>query len=628
MSGGLGSVSQRARAGSLTGVDSLALAGQVASDWDSRDQAQSKLYEYQWKILTEQMSQISSLVDGVAVLRQEVQELRGHHQKSLSSLNAKLGGCVGADVHAEAHADVRRRLEELEGLMGEASDSHGRSIDEAHSKLNDVHGRQREAERRMELLERSLGESTTAHGRHASDLELHRTRLQELFDHVKDQGDARERSHGELLQRLLDVESYAEECSQRHTRDLHGAMQAWQQPQESWERRHSGVDQRVQALERLLGDTQSKHGEFHEALQAHGRKFNEEIKSLLASQTSAHGKLQQELLARIASAHGRVREESEARERHHATVQQRLDFLERAIGDSADKHQKSGKFLEDLRRELESGRQNQDGRHSSLTQRLERIERLVQDVSDKHMCEIEARDTRSEGRVVSVERRLAQLEGRLCEDRSQFTKELQVASSMAREQSELRARIAAVVPGGGSELPSACEDGTPKTPETCTPGSGLTKTTASWSLAGFGLDSGAPAGFGLDSARGGGGSSAFGGTGASESPRSSPRLPTSTMTIPRERRGRFAPRDRDDGLGGSAGGSAFGGAERRANSPPALRGLDEPDFALQSPPARRPLTSAALNAGVQAAAKAAAAAHARAAAQLSGQLDAVAARRG
>merc|ERR1712194_978585 len=125
------------------------------------------------------------------------------------------------------------------------------------------------------------------------------------------------------------------------------------------EAKHASVNDRVGYLEKFLGESAEKHARELDALKAsHTKNVNDT--------RAVHGSLQDLL-----------REEKAARENHHATVQQRLNFLEGQIGESADKHNRALEELKGTTRGL-------GGHHASVADRLNYVERLLGDSAEKH----------------------------------------------------------------------------------------------------------------------------------------------------------------------------------------------------------------------------------------------------
>merc|ERR1712113_759224 len=108
---------------------------------------------------------------------------------------------------------------------------------------------------------------------------------------------------------------------------------------------------------------------------------------------------------------------------HHATLQERIAYLEKTLGDSADKHwieiqalkaahakhdTAHGKYASDLDR-LKAAHE----KHASIEERINYIESVVKDSADKHAQEL-----------AGAHKKIDTLNGRLESDKSAHNKEL------------------------------------------------------------------------------------------------------------------------------------------------------------------------------------------------------------
>mmetsp|Transcript_33690 Transcript_33690/g.98048 ORF Transcript_33690/g.98048 Transcript_33690/m.98048 type:complete len:184 (+) Transcript_33690:3-554(+) len=127
-------------------------------------------------------------------------------------------------------------------------------------------------------------------------------------------------------------------------------------------------------LEGLLGDSADKHERELQALRDAHAKF-----------AAAHGK------------HAKDIESLRALQGHHATVEERLQFIEKAIGDSAEKH---GAAIEKLRAAhakhaaaLEKHAKDSCAAlaaHATVNDRIYYLEQLLGDSADKHAQDVAA----------------------------------------------------------------------------------------------------------------------------------------------------------------------------------------------------------------------------------------------
>merc|ERR1719210_1377637 len=144
---------------------------------------------------------------------------------------------------------------------------------------------------------------------------------------------------------------------------------------------HATMGERVDYLEKLMGESADKHATELEALKA------------------AHAKLANDHNTRNSKLSDLMAREKDAREGHHASVQERLIYLEKVVGDSADKHaaeidalkaahSKHATAAAKQTKDLESLKQVHE-KHATLEERLNYVEKLLGDSADKHADEVE-----------------------------------------------------------------------------------------------------------------------------------------------------------------------------------------------------------------------------------------------
>merc|ERR1740138_656843 len=150
----------------------------------------------------------------------------------------------------------------------------------------------------------------------------------------------------------------------------------------------------------MLGDSADKHAEEMAAAhlkidQVHGR----------LSACEAHGNT----LGELKKAHSNLANDKKALDSHHATLKERVDFLESALGDNADKHDKAsakvdqihnrlcgvekfGASISDLQKShtaLSNSHEDHKSKHASTQERLNFLEQTIGDSADKHAQELE-----------------------------------------------------------------------------------------------------------------------------------------------------------------------------------------------------------------------------------------------
>merc|ERR1719401_436658 len=143
-------------------------------------------------------------------------------------------------------------------------------------------------------------------------------------------------------------------------------------------------------LEKLLGDSADKHTESmaaaHSQLeQLHGR----------LSACEKHGPV----LSELRKAHANLSSEKAALAKHHASTAERLDFLEKTLGDSADKHAAQlealkttiGKHAEVVAKHAKDMEtiKSAHAHHATLGERVDYLEKMMGDSADKHTEELE-----------------------------------------------------------------------------------------------------------------------------------------------------------------------------------------------------------------------------------------------
>jgi predicted DNA-binding protein YlxM (UPF0122 family) len=147
------------------------------------------------------------------------------------------------------------------------------------------------------------------------------------------------------------------------------------------------------------------------------------------------------------------REEKLQRETHHASFEQRIDYLEKCMVDFADKHRElenAHRMLHDAhsrtKTELEAAQKRiQD--MESIAQRLDFVEQYIGDSIDKHNQQIEdahkklERHLTIEKRVDILEQLMDMVDKKVC---ASAGKELEEMEKASREQQEISKRLNAI----------------------------------------------------------------------------------------------------------------------------------------------------------------------------------------
>jgi len=319
----------------------------------------------------------------------------------------ELHGRVKSDQEKrdEHHATFAERLEYLENEVGASADKHEKHIKElesAHGKLRDLHGKVADEqskrdnhhatmEERMEFLEKQIGDSADKHGKALEALEAAHKKMAGNFDvlngKVKGDQEMRDGHHATISERLEYLENFVGESADKHEKhlkeieaahsklkDVTGQAAAEKQLREQ---HHATIEERLEFLETQVGDTADKHSKTLDALEANHSKLANTLNEL----------------------HGKVKGEKAERDSHHATISERVDYLEQFVGESADKHDKHLREIEaahsklkDLHGQVAGHRSQADEHHATMEERLEFIEKQINDSADNHTKAVEQLD--------------------------------------------------------------------------------------------------------------------------------------------------------------------------------------------------------------------------------------------
>mmetsp|Transcript_181071 Transcript_181071/g.440609 ORF Transcript_181071/g.440609 Transcript_181071/m.440609 type:complete len:455 (-) Transcript_181071:208-1572(-) len=432
----------------LVGADTVTEGPEVVrrhAEWErqieSLDQKEMEIHQTQLRLIREQTATFRG---DLLALRQEVLELKAHNEERTAAHGRLERRCTelaeGLNRHSQLHQDAERkgvslkqtmdklsqeletarsRLEQvfstvadhhstfsqhpsvadriayIEKVIGDSADKHSQALREAQMKLEQLHGRMAAFESNHSDLKRShsqlAGDRAELDARHASMGE----RVSYLEKLVGDSAD----KHGKELDNLKSLHS-------RHvtdTKSTQSSLQAiLQQERDHREQHHASIQARLNTLENALGESADRQARELETLKgSHSRMFGghatiaerltfverqigESADKQAQELSAAHGKLEQ--------LHGRFQEERKAREQHlsstrdhmaleqgkreahQSSMEERLSFVEKALGDSADKHARELDALKGTyARQLEQAKSYQS-RHASVEERLDYVE--------------------------------------------------------------------------------------------------------------------------------------------------------------------------------------------------------------------------------------------------------------
>ncbi|CAE7233360.1 unnamed protein product, partial [Symbiodinium microadriaticum] len=288
--------------------------------------------------------------------------------KSIKDLHADFRNRHGAsDQH---HANMQQRVDYLEKMMGDSADKHAAHVKQleelrrSHDDMRNRHGASDQhhasVQQRVDYLEKMMGDSADKHAAQVKQLE----ELRRSHDDIRKKHGANDQYHASVQQRVDYLEKMLGDSADKHVAhvkqleelrrshdDAHGRHANVAQALKD---KHASVEERLKFLEQAIGDSADRH--------------SQELKQTKMQLEALHGKLSDEQGLR------------EGRDKHHATLEERMRYLEQALGDSADKHS----------RELKAHKDGRDKQHASLEEKVKYIEKLIGDSADEHAKKLEA----------------------------------------------------------------------------------------------------------------------------------------------------------------------------------------------------------------------------------------------
>lgn len=302
--------------------------------------------------LRDEISGLKTLLRGQDV----VMILQAHEDemKSIKDLHADFRNRHGAsDQH---HANMQQRVDYLEKMMGDSADKHAahvKQLEELRRSHDDAHGRHANVaqalkdkhasvEERLKFLEQAIGDSAD---RHSQELKQTKMQLEALHGKLSDeQGlrEGRDKHHATLEERMRYLEQALGDSADKHSRELKAHK-------DGRDKQHASLEEKVKYIEKLIGDSADEHAK---KLEAHKRDLEDHKRNL--------------------DDHKMQAQSQKATVERHASFEQRLDFLERALGDSAEHH--TGQ-LRAAKAELEQKQQAHHAATGSLADRLQYLER-------------------------------------------------------------------------------------------------------------------------------------------------------------------------------------------------------------------------------------------------------------
>jgi chromosome segregation ATPase len=354
---------------------------------------------------------------------EEIQKLKDAHAKSADAMNKAARDAQGIN---EKHASVAERLQYMERLLGDSADRHAtelRALKDSHDRhVQDVasmkaaHLHHASMPERIAYLEKKMGDSADRHEREIADLQAKHAQIQAPGSSQEDRiryiekllGDSADK-HARELARLKDAhEKHADDMASMKGSMVH----------------HATMGERMQFLEKAVGDSADKHWQEIQRLKESHAKMD-----------SAHGKHRDDL------------DQLKAVQQQHATIAERVTYIERQINDSADKHAEAMRKLDAAhgkidghKSSLEQSLKQQSEQHNATVQeRVAYLEQLIGDNADKHARELLmnkeahiklANDTKNQLAIHgTLGDRIGMLEGQLREAASSLANEVKSTSA-------------------------------------------------------------------------------------------------------------------------------------------------------------------------------------------------------
>jgi len=313
---------------------------------------------------------------------EELQQLvAGHGERHTKEMDALRQGHVRlAQDHRAREADhttIAQRLEQVESALADHADRHARELSAAHMKCDHLHAR--------------LSEDRAAHEAHVRSL-------------IANEKEVRDSHTTSLRERVDILESTVDASAQKYQNDLEVLKNAHSKhacEAKARETSHASMTERIESLERVVNEAHSKlcqdvassHMAFDQvhrrvlALEKHMQQLDEHQR--------CHSNVSSEKAAHISTS--------------HVTLTEKVEYLERLVGDSAEKHTAQAMQFESARAAhsiISGDLKAHAARQASIEERLKFIERLLDESAEKHARELSETHAHVEdlhGRLASCE---------------------------------------------------------------------------------------------------------------------------------------------------------------------------------------------------------------------------------
>jgi len=313
----------------------------------------------------------------------EIEKMKSEHFVAQMTLSKEQVEIFSRDI-----SFLRQAVAQLQEAMGKSTDGHSRG----HAALVD----------RVAFLEKDVGDVKGAHEDHVRRMGYHANMEERMSFVEKTIGDSATK-HEQHMRDLTDL---------RGTYEAHVLRMG----------HHANMEERLSFVENTIGDSANKHeqhvrdladlrkmhdthvGDFWQQHQStkdrheHHATFEQRIAYLekgFGDSADTHARMLEEMKR----AHDEHLRDFDAHRNEHASVPERIAYIEKAMGDSADKHNQMIAELMRGHEVLKSGHQ----KHDSLPERVAVIERTLQEkflemqkLHDKHAKSVSADKLKSE----------------------------------------------------------------------------------------------------------------------------------------------------------------------------------------------------------------------------------------
>jgi len=353
-----------------------------------------------------------TLMERIDTLEKFLGETVEQHSKSLKEVQRALE--TSKNAHKEHRSTIEARFEKLEKKFEEMDGHLETDLEDLKSKLEVVDGvlqkevqqlyakhsdieaglekRSKDLNARLQVLEASADDHSGKHNTHLKEIETAQSKLKELQTRLSGEKMDREKFITSLEERLRTLEKQLADTAKKQSQQLDN-MESTQKNLSRNINELSGsvkdakdarsiLDRRINSLEGAIGDSHGKHDKHLKEMEAAQNKI-QELNKLIAN-------------------------EKNTRDGHHATVAERLDYLEQIMGDSADSHskaldtlesnhQKVKKLVDDLHGKVKSDKFERDDHHANISERLDFLEQRIGESTDKqnqHKKDVETAQNR------------------------------------------------------------------------------------------------------------------------------------------------------------------------------------------------------------------------------------------